>query len=133
LQSDPTVSDGDKGYTGSVGYVGSQGIYGPRNISFQRPVNGDTQTLMYTDKQVTIGEVRSVISGGTSADLSLKFDSDRSSTGTTIMSSTVVNLSSGTTATLSNATVEANRWIWAEVGTIADSVQELSVNVRFNE
>jgi len=133
LQSDPTVSDGDRGYTGSVGYVGSQGVYGPRNISFQNPVDTDTQTLMYTDKQVTIGEVRSIISGGTSADVSLKFDSDRSSTGTTIMSSTIVNSAGGSVATLSNSTVAANRWIWAEVGSVVDSVQELSVNIRFNE
>lgn len=133
LQSDPTISDGDTGYTGSTGYVGSQGVFGPRNISFQNPANADTQTLMYTDRQVTINEVRSVISGGTDASISLKFDSDRSNTGTTIMSETVSNTAGGSIATLSNNTVAANRWVWAEVGTVTGSVKELSVNVRFNE
>jgi len=133
LQADPTVSDGDIGYTGSVGYVGSQGVFGPRNISFQNPANADTQTLIYTNREVTINEVRSVISGGTSAAISLKWDSDRGSTGTTIMSETVTDSGGGSVATLSNNTVDANRWIWAEVGSVSGSVKELSVNVRFNE
>lgn len=133
LQADPTVSDGATGYTGSVGYVGSQGVFGPRNISFQNPANADTQTLIYTNRQVTINEVRSVISGGTSAAISLKWDSDRGSAGTTIMSETVTDSGGGSVATLSNNTIDANRWVWAEVGTVSGSVKELSVNVRFNE
>ncbi|HAW05832.1 MAG TPA: hypothetical protein DCW83_14190 [Saprospirales bacterium] len=133
LQADPTVSDGDRGYSGSVGYTGSQGVYGPRVISFQAPDSGDQQTLMYTDRQMIVSEVRSIVSyPGSSVSMSLKYDSDRSSSGTLITSGTINSTTSGNVGSISNATIDAGRWIWAEVTNPLGLVDEVSINVSFN-
>ena len=133
LQADPTVSDGDRGYSGSVGYTGSQGVYGPRVISFQAPDSGDQQTLMYTDRQMIVSEVRSIVNyPGSSVSMSLKYDSDRSSSGTLITSGTINSTTSGNVGSISNATIDAGRWIWAEVTTPLGLVDEVSINVSFN-
>lgn len=133
LQADPTVSDGDRGYSGSVGYTGSQGVYGPRVISFQAPDSGDQQTLMYTDRQMIVSEVRSVVSkAGSSVNMSLRYDSDRSSLGTLITSGTINSTTGGNVGSISNSTVDAGRWIWAEVTAPSGTPEEVSINVKFN-
>jgi len=133
LQSDPTVSDGDRGYSGSVGYTGSQGVYGPRVISFQAPDSGDQQTLMYTDRQMIVSEVRSVVSNaGSSVNMSLRYDSDRSSSGTLITSGAINSTTSGNVGSISNSTIDAGRWIWAEVTSPSGTPEEVSINVSFN-
>ena len=133
MQADPTVSDGDRGYSGSVGYTGSQGVYGPRVISFQAPDSGDQQTLMYTDRQMIVSEVRSVVSkAGSSVNMSLRYDSDRSSLGTLITSGTINSTTGGNVGSISNSTVDAGRWIWAEVTAPSGTPEEVSINVKFN-
>ena len=136
LQSDPTVSDGDTGYTGSVGYVGSQGVYGPRTISYINPTLDDEKTLMFTDGTVIINEVRSAIVNGQDAGFEIRYDSDRSAIGTVIASGTTNNKTTGSVATISNGTIPTNNWIWSKVTSANDSagiaVEELMINLRFS-
>lgn len=134
LFADPTVTDGDRGYTGSVGAVGPRGTISPRAFSILSPANVSDQTLFYTDAELTVSEVRAVITGaGTSSDYNLKYSSSRNGSGTSVASDTVTNKTTGDVATLSNATIPANSWVFTEVSSVVGLVDELVINLKFSE
>ena len=137
LMSDPTVTDGDTGYTGSVGFVGSRGVISPRLLSFNQPQVNEQQTLLFNDDKITVQEVRGTARGGFSATYSLVFDSSRNNVGTTIATDVIDDSAFGNLATISNAVVPRNTWIWARLSDIQDSttnvMDEVAINVRFNK
>ena len=131
LQADPTVTDGDTGYTGSIGYTGSKGSISPRFISMESPVTADEKTLMYVHETVTVQLVRACIVGGTNVQYDLKFGSDRSSSGTVIAAETTSNTTSGSTPIIANAAIPAGSWIWVELVSVAGSVTEFNLTIDF--
>ena len=129
LFADPTVTDGDTGFTGSVGYVGSQGTISPRNISLLNPSGGEEITLLRTTNAISVSEVRAVIRGS-SCEYAIKYDTDRSAAGTTIATETTTNTTTGSTPVISNASIPAGNYVWLEVVAV-NSLTEISVNVTF--
>lgn len=135
LFSDPTVTDGDRGYTGSVGYVGSRGTISPRSWSFYDPANLSfaEQTLFFTDTALEVSDIKGVLVGGTDVTYTVRHGTNRSDTGTVVATSTASSTSTGTTATISAASIPANSWLWIEIGTVNGIVDEFSVNIIFSE
>ena len=133
LFTDPTVSDGDTGYTGSLGYSGSRGTISPRSNLFLTPQNLDEQTVFFTDVGLTVSEVRGIIRGGTSVDITIKYDSNRSFTGTTVSTGTVSSSTTGDTVNINQPTIPANTYVWIEISNVIGVVNELQVNLIFDE
>lgn len=135
LFSDPTVTDGDTGYTGSVGYVGSRGTISPRSWSFYDPANLSLseQTLFFTDTPLEVSDIKGVLVGGQNVTYTVRYGTNRSDTGTVVATSTASSLTTGTTATISTASIPANSWLWIEIGTVNGLVSEFSLNIIFSE
>jgi hypothetical protein len=135
LFSDPTVTDGDTGYTGSVGYVGSRGTISPRSWSFYDPANLSLpeQTLFFTDTALEVSDIKGVLVGGTDVTYTVRYGTNRSDAGTVVATSTASSSTTGTTATISAASIPANSWLWIEIGTVNGVVDEFSVNIIFSE
>jgi hypothetical protein len=135
LFSDPTVTDGDTGYTGSVGYVGSRGTISPRSWSFYDPANLSLaeQTLFYTDTALTVSDVKGVLVGGTDVTYTIKYGTNRDDTGTVVATNTASSSSTGTTAAITNANIPANSWLWVEISTVNGIVDEFALNIIFSE
>ncbi len=135
LFSDPTVTDGDTGYTGSVGYVGSRGTISPRSWSFLDPANLSLseQTLFFTDTALTASDIKGVKVGGQDVTYTIRYGTNRSDTGTVVATDTATSATTGTTATISNADIPADSWLWVEIGTVNGSVAEFALNIIFSE
>lgn len=133
LLSDPTITDGDIGYSGSKGYTGSRGTISPRLVSIPDPRAGDFQTLLYTPTSKTISEIRAVIGSATSVTLNVVSGTSRGTTITTHATTTTSNTTAGDVLTISSATVPANSWIWVEVTNAVGTPTELALNIVFDE
>ena len=133
LFSDPTIADGNEGFTGSQGYTGSRGTISPRGLVFISPQPNDEQTLLFTNAALTVSEIRGVIRAGTDVEIDVKYATSRNLTGTTIASGTIANNSTGATLTVSNASVPANSYVWCEVTAVNGLVDEFHLNVLFSE
>ncbi len=130
LFADPTVTDGDTGYSGSQGYAGSVGSTSPRLFSYPNPTNGSRKGLLYTTSPITITEVRSVVQNG-SASWSLVTSTDYSdATPTTISTGATNNTTTGVAETITSASVPAGQWIWVIINS-APGCDELVLNVSF--
>jgi plastocyanin len=133
LQADPTVTDGDTGYSGSRGFTGSQGVISPKFVSIESPTSGQTKTLMYNFSATTVSVVRAGISGGTSVAYSVYHDAARNGSGTVIAAETTTNVTSGSTPTIISASVPAGSWIWVETTTVTGTVNEFNLSIEFTE
>ena len=133
LQADPTVTDGDTGYSGSRGFTGSQGVISPKFVSIESPTSGQTKTLMYNFSATTVSVVRAGISGGTSVAYSVYHDTARNGSGTTIAAETTTNAAGGSTPTIISASVPAGSWIWVETTTVTGTVNEFNLSIEFTE
>lgn len=135
LFADPTVTDGDTGFTGSVGAIGPRGTISPRSWSFLDPANLSLseQTLFFTDTELTVSDVKGVLVGGTGVTYTIRYGTNRSDTGTIVATDTASSTTTGTIATLSNATIPANNWVWAEIGSVTGIVNEFALNIIFSE
>lgn len=132
LFSDPTVTDGDTGYTGSRGYSGSRGTISPRIINFLTPSSLDEVTVFYTPSQLTVSEVRGIIRGSTDITYTLNYG-NRNAAGTVIATDTVTSTTIGDIAVISNSVIPANSWVWCEVTSVNGSINEFSLNLTFSE
>ena len=135
LFADPTVTDGDTGYTGSKGYTGSVGTISPRLLTIVTPTLNDEQTLLYTGNFArTVDSITAVIRGTVNVEYALYYASNRDEgTPTEIATDTVTNSSTGQSATISNAAVPANSWIWAKAIAVNGAPEELNINIVFTE
>jgi len=131
LQADPTVTDGDTGYSGSRGYTGSQGALAPRFISISSPTANNNRTLMYVHTAITVTAARAAIVNGTNVTYNLYFNSSRSGTGTQICGETTTSTTTGSTPTIANASVPAGSWIWVEITGVTGSVDEFNLSIDF--
>jgi len=133
LFSDPTVSDGDTGYTGSVGYTGSRGSTSPRNLSIVNPTTNDEKTVLYTSDAITLSSVRSVVVGSNtpSVTYTIKYATSRAAAGTTVCSETVGNTTTGSSPVIQNASIPAGNYVWVELSNVSGTVTEFATNLIF--
>ena len=133
LFSDPTIADGNEGFTGSQGYAGSRGTISPRGLAFLTPQVNDEQTLLYSGSSLTVSEIRGVIRGGTDVDVELKYATSRNLTGTTIASGTISNSDTGATLTVTNSSIPSGSYVWCVLTGVTGIVNEFHLNVEFSE
>ena len=133
LFSDPTIADGNEGFTGSKGFTGSRGTISPRSLIFNTPQPNDEQTLLYTNSVLTVSQVRGIIRDGTDVDFELRHAVSRNLTGTLITSGTISNSDTGATTTIANASIPSGNYIWCELTGVTGIVSEFHLNIEFSE
>jgi len=126
----------DASPTGDIGPTGPQGPSGPKSVTIVYPTASEDVTLFYTESQLTISRISSVFigTGGSTVDFTIRYDSDRTSTGTEVITGGITCSSSTTSnneTVFNNATIPANNFIWLETSSITGSVQEFHITLTF--
>lgn len=126
-----------QGAAGERGMQGLTGVHHPdlhKNITILEPTDTDDISFFYTKRNISIVEVRSVVRGTSpSATWTLKFDSDRSATGTTVCTDTTTSESTGDVATLTEDHLSTDVFLWIEVSGISGTVDELQLFLIYKE
>lgn len=120
-------------YNGSAWIVDSALV---KAISILNPTASENATLFYTTKAITVTKLVSVLQGSSTPSVTwtIRFDSDRSATGTEVVTggTTTTNTSTGTTTTSFNdATIPANSFVWMKTTAQSGTVSELSVTMEY--
>lgn len=106
-----------------------------KTFTLQEPTATDDITVFRTDEAITIQEVIAVSTGGSpSTEYALKYSTDRSAAGTTLVSATTTtSTSTGDVASLTNANIPADSFIWIETTTVSGTAVYLSLDIRYTE
>jgi hypothetical protein len=126
-QPSSIVIQGDGGPQGATGASGP-----PKSLTVAYPVAGDSLTLFYTQTDITLLQVAAILrgTGSPSVTYSLKYASDRSSSGT---AATALTTTSSTTiaslATVQNMPIPSNNFLWLEISSIGGNPTELNITV----
>jgi hypothetical protein len=106
-----------------------------KTFTLQEPTASDDITVFRTDVAITIQEVIAVSVGTTpSTTYSLKYSTDRSAAGTTLVASTTTtSTTTGDVATITNTIIPANSFIWIETSAASGTGVYLSIDIRYTE
>lgn len=113
------------------------GAIAPKSLTIINPSKNDLPevTLFFVKNDVTISKINAVCRGASpSVSYSLRFSSNRSSTGTEVVSGGLLCSDTGTgnvTTSFSNATIPAGSFLWLKVTAISGTVDEFSVTLSF--
>lgn len=102
-------------------------------VSYQQetPSASEDVTLFYTDRDITIREVAAAILGTTpSVTYSIRYDPDRSATGTVAHSET---LTADGVVTEVEVEVPAASWVWLETSAASGTIADFGVTIRYTE
>lgn len=126
-------NSGPTGATGSTGSTGPAGPIGPRSISITYPGSAENTVVFYTTSALTLTDVRSVISGGSSSvTFSIVSGASRASPSTTHVNAQLANsTTTGTSNTISNASIPANTFVVLTTSAISGTPLELNVTLTF--
>jgi hypothetical protein len=128
------------GLTGAVVGVSSvNGLTGAvklgRSISVYAPTTTDNITMFYTSNALTLSNIESVIRGaGTGVTFSVRYGTDRSATGTEVVTSGIncTNTTTGlSTTSFNNGTISASSFVWLTIAGVSGNPNELSVTLEF--
>jgi len=126
-------TQGPQGVIGSTGFQGPQGYQGNdgadagdfnKSISIEVPSASENITFFFTNRALTVNQIRAVLvgSGGPSLSFSMGYATDRTATPTVISAATVTDVLTGVDTPISQANIPANNWVWivttAFVGTV---------------
>lgn len=108
-----------------------------KTLSIYPPASGDNELFLYTDRALTISNVRAVlIGGGTSVALTGIYHATTRNSGspnTVISSQTIDSFSTGVSwNTFSDPTVPANSWIWCVLGTVTGAVDGCTIAITYS-
>ena len=121
---------------GPLGPTGPIGPFGPKSVTISYPTASENLTLMYTDQSVTVEKISAVLAmtEASNAAFTIKHSSDRSSSGTEVVTGGMFctsNTSANTVTTFDSATIPANTFVWFETSSITGSVQEFHLTIEF--
>lgn len=102
-----------------------------KHITIEDPESGQKINWFRTNAPITVQKLVGDIDAGTSAVATIKHDTSRSATGTTV---DVMTASSTTTGTVissgfDDATIPADSYVWVELGTVTGAVTQLHLDL----
>src|SRR5574343_1146628 len=105
-------------------------------IRLNNPAVNDTIGLWFANKNITITEVRTVRSGGTSVTWNIKHATDRSAAGTDVFTSNQVTTST-TTGDIDNSgfndnTITSGSFVWFKVTAVSGVVSWIEATITFD-
>ena len=104
-------------------------------ITVECPVLNDDFTLFFTPEEITIKQINFVLAGTTDVTVFVRFDSDRSAGGTSVINAgtVVTNTTTGQEETVfDNAVVPAGSWLWVEFTAVTDNPDEINVSLVYS-
>jgi hypothetical protein len=113
-----------RGNVGNTGPQGNTGPVAPKAITVFEPVANDNWTLFYTNQQIILSEIRTVLtSSGSSPSVNASFFYGTNRTSGTSIQSSVITTSDTTGNSIisfSNGTIPANNFVWLTVTTASN-------------
>jgi len=129
-----SVSTNNNQITTSTGQSGPQGPAGPKTLTVLEPFAGDSFTIFYSVIARTISSINVGIygTGSPSVTFTIKQATDRSSSGTTVVSSTTVsNPNAATQVTILDPNLLASSFIWLEITNVSGVVNEFHLTMEY--
>lgn len=105
----------------------------PISVTVPSPQAGDEFTLTYTQDSLTLTQVLALVQGSSTPSVTfvLRYDADRSATGTLATQSlAVTNTTTGQLATIQNMPIPANRFVWLELTAVSGTVTEFTMTAE---
>lgn len=107
-----------------------------KSITLVNPTNSENLLLFFTDKQLSLSQIRSVLagSGSPSVTFSLRYGGDVSASGTEVVTGgiTCTNTTTGlSTTSFDNGTIAANSFVWLTTSAVSGSVDSLHLSITF--
>jgi hypothetical protein len=112
-----------------------------KHITIENPTNSEDITLFFTDEALTITKIVAVLTGSASPSLTwtVKFNADRSLTGTEVVTggSTIDSSGGGTSTGVSitsfnNASISANTWVWFKTTAQSGTVNKIHLTIFYD-
>lgn len=120
------------------GPQGADGPFGPKSTSITNPTTSDTKVvLFYTSQALTVSKLVSVLPGGSatpSCTISIKWGSDISGAGTSLITSPSATTSTSTgnvVTSFNNPNISAGSFVWLDVTAQSGTVPVVHVTLEF--
>lgn len=121
--------------TGGVSYLSL--TEKSKSVTVETPTATEDIMLFHTDVAITVRQLTAVLRGTSpSVTWTLRYNSDRSATGTEVITTGTIttNTSTGEDLTVfSNPNIPADSFVWLETTAIGGTVDELALTVTFSE
>lgn len=122
----------------SVANLASSSVGLSKSITVQNPTAAEDLTITFTNRAITITEIRAVLIGSSTPSVTwtVRHGTDRSAAGNEVVTSgtTTTSVTSGDDVTSFNdATIAADSFIWLETTAQSGIVNELSVTFYYTE
>jgi len=106
-----------------------------KGVTIESPTSTEDITLFFTDDAITVTQLNFVAVGSTpSVTATIRFDSDRSATGTEVVTGGTAATSTTTgdeVTSFNDATIPAGSWVWLETTAQSGTVTSLNVTLEF--
>jgi len=112
-----------------------------KHVTIENPTNSEDITLFFTDEALVITKLAAVLSGSSTPSLTwtIRFSSDRSLTGTEVVTGgTVIDSSGGGTSTgqiitsFNNASITANSWVWLKTTAQSGTTDKIHITIFYD-
>jgi hypothetical protein len=109
--------------------------YQTKAVTIVNPTAAEAMTWFYAAASLTVDGVVCVRTGGTSIDVTIKYATNRTDSGTDIVADqTVSSTGAGDALTVADSSVETGgKWLWFTTSGISGAVTELSCTLRYHE
>ena len=130
-------SQAAQGLQGIQGVIGLQGTtWGKiKSISIPTPTSSDVFTMFFTPEILSLSKIESVLVGTStpSVTFTIRYASDRSLTGTEVVTGgiTVTSTSGLASTSFNSGTRPANSFVWVSVSAVSGTVTELALSLLF--
>lgn len=107
-----------------------------KSISIETPTASDDISLFYTDEAITITKIVFVITGSTSVTTTIRHGTDRSATGTEVVTGGTVASSTTTgnvVTSFNDATIVADSFVWLETTALSGTPTSLSCTIFYKQ
>ena len=116
--------------------TGGISVVNPRfAITIENPTSSEDVAIFYCSEAITVEQMSAVVKGTTpSVTWTVRFGSDRSATGTEVVTggTTTTSTTTGSQVTsFNNANIPAGSWIWLETTAQSGTVTEINVTVKY--
>jgi hypothetical protein len=108
-----------------------------KGITIESPTSSEDITWFFTDRAITVVQVRAVLNNGASTPsvtYQVYHATDRSAAGTGVTTSgAVTSTTTGTDATLSDTTIPADSWVWIETSAQSGTTPEIALFIEYTD
>jgi len=107
-----------------------------KGVGVESPTSSEDITMFFTDDAITITQMNAVLRGSSTPSVTwtVRHDTDRSATGTEVVTSgtTTTSTTTGSEITSFNdETIPAGSWIWLETTAQSGTVDEINVTIEY--